>query len=74
MRKKGIEAQIKGFLTGKGIPITGISAMFHIPKVPGDFSPQTILKGAKSIICYGVPIPKGVIYADSDNLALYCRY
>jgi len=74
MKEKSIEAEIEGFLATQGIPIAGISAMCHLPTVPEDFSPQTILKGAKSIICYGVPIPKGIIYADNNDLALYWRY
>jgi len=74
MKEKSIEAEIEGFLTTQGIPIAGISAMCQLPTVPEDFSPQTILKGAKSIICYGVPIPKGIIYADNNDLALYSRY
>lgn len=74
MKKMSHEAEIKDFLNIKGIPIVGISAICNIPTVPEDFSPKTILKGAKSIICYGVPIPKGIIYADNNELALYWRY
>jgi hypothetical protein len=74
MQKGGIEVEIKDFLTSKGIPIMGISAIRQLPEVPEDFFPDSILKGAKSFICYGVPIPKGIINADRHDMALYWRY
>jgi epoxyqueuosine reductase QueG len=74
MEKDGIEEEIKDFLSTKGIPIMGISAISQLPRVPEDFFPDTILKGAKSFICYGVPIPKGIIKANRHNMALYWRY
>ncbi|MBW2115250.1 MAG: hypothetical protein JRH04_10475 [Deltaproteobacteria bacterium] len=58
MKKKNTEAEINNFLKGQGIPISGISAIWQLPDVPEVFSPEAILKGAKSFICYGVPIPK----------------
>jgi len=74
MTEKSIEVKVKDFLNDEGIPIMGVAAMRQLPSVPEPFSPQAILNGAKSIICYGVPIPKGVVYADSNDLALYWRY
>ena len=74
MKKKSIEAEINNFLNYKGITITGIAGICALPRVPDDFSPKTILREAKSIICYGVVIPKGIIYANNNDLALYWRY
>lgn len=74
MIKKRLEVEVTDFLNDEGIPLMGISAMCQLPSVPEDFSPIAILKGAKSIICYGVPIPKGVVYADNNDLALFWRY
>jgi epoxyqueuosine reductase QueG len=74
MNRTSIEVEIRDFLNSKDIPIVGISMMCKLPLVPEDFSPQTILKGSRSIICYGVPIPKGILYANKDNLSLYWRY
>ncbi|MFB0562398.1 MAG: hypothetical protein ACETWM_14430 [Candidatus Lokiarchaeia archaeon] len=74
MLKKSFEVEIKDFLNSAGFPIMGIAAVLPLPSVPEDFSPQTVLNGAKSIICFGVPIPKGIIYASENSLALYWRY
>lgn len=74
MLKRSFEVEIKDFLKDKGIPLMGIAAVERLPSVSEEFSPQTILENAKSIICYGVPIPKGIIYANNNSLALYWRY
>jgi epoxyqueuosine reductase QueG len=74
MKKDGAEAEIKDFLNSKGISIVGLSAIRQLPRVPEDFFPESILGGAKSFICYGVPIPKGIINANKHDMALYWRY
>ena len=71
--KNEIEAKIKKFLDSEGIHLSGIAQAAHIP-VPGEFSPQAILKDAQSVVCYAVPIPRGILYADNYGLALYWRY
>ena len=42
--------------------------------VPEDFTPKSILKDGRSIICYALPIPKGVIYSKSNDNLLFWRY
>ncbi len=42
--------------------------------VPSEFSPKMILKEAQSIICFGLPIPKGILYAKSNKELLFWRY
>jgi epoxyqueuosine reductase QueG len=74
MIAKGSEVEIRGLLDGEGIPIVGTAVACELPSVPADFSPESTLTGARSVICYGVPIPKGIVYADSNDLALYWRY
>lgn len=74
MKKKSIEDEIGNFLNDKGITIMGIAEICTLPRIPDDFSPDTILTGAKSIICYAVVIPKGIIYANNNDLVLYWRY
>ena len=54
--------------------IFGVAAVEQLPLVPEKFSPHMLPEGARSVICYGVQIPKGIIYAKSNNLTLYWRY
>ncbi len=72
--EKSIESRIKDFLENEGILLRGIARACQLPSVPEEFSPQIILKKAQSVICYGVPIPKGILYAEKNDLALYWRY
>lgn len=74
MLRNSIEVEIRDFLVGDGFPIFGVAAVTKLSSLPVEFSPQALLEDAKSVICYGVPIPKGIIYAKENSLALYWRY
>jgi len=74
MRSKSLETKIRNFLSGEGVPLMGTAEVCPLPNISETHSPQTILKEARSVICYGLPIPKGIIYAERDALLLYWRY
>ena len=74
MKEQSIKYEISNFLHNEGMSILGVAAVKQLSSIPKSFSPQALLKGAKSIICYGIQIPKGLIYAESNNLDLYWRY
>jgi len=74
MTQKSLEIDIKNFLGDEEIHLSGIAEIHGVPSVPEDFSPHAVLPDARSVICYGVPIPKGVLYADNHDLSLYWRY
>ncbi len=68
-------SEIIEFLKRKDIDLIGFASITDsIPLVTEDFSPQKLLKSAQSIICFAVPIPRGVIYSDSNDTLLYWRY
>jgi epoxyqueuosine reductase QueG len=68
------EENIKTFLNNEGILLTGIASVQHLPGIPKEFTPSTILTDAQSVIVYAVPIPRGIVYADAYDTALYWRY
>jgi epoxyqueuosine reductase QueG len=74
MSEKNMNKRIKDFLTHRKIDLMGIAKPTHLKSVPDNFSPNLILKDAQAVICYGVPIPKGIIHATEIDLALYWRY
>ncbi len=74
MSNERLESKVRNFLRSEGIPLMGIARVCPLPNVPEMYSPHTILKEARSVISYGVQIPKGVIYAERDSLLLYWRY
>ena len=65
---------ISDFLRKEGISIFGVAAVRQLQSIPNSFSPQVLLKGAKSVICYGTQIPKGLLYVESNSLDLYWRF
>jgi epoxyqueuosine reductase QueG len=73
-KKDAIRIKIRNFLNSQGISVWGISSAEQGPSVPEQFTPQALLKQAKSVICYGLPIPRGIVFADKNDLDLYWRY
>jgi epoxyqueuosine reductase QueG len=69
-----IKVKIKNLLDSGGISMMGTSSADPRPGVPKDFSPQALLKDAKSVICYAMPIPEGVVFAESNAMDLYWRF
>jgi epoxyqueuosine reductase len=74
MKEREIKEEIISYVSSQGMPIHGVAAVKQLPSIPKRFSPEAVLKGAKSVICFGLPIPKGLIYAESNSLSLYWRY
>lgn len=67
--------EIKDFLKKRDIGIVGLADINNSKySVPEDFTPKKLLKDAKSIICYAQPIPRGVIYSESNDALLFWRY
>ena len=74
MKTQNIKSEIGDLLHNEGVPIFGISAVKQLDRVPQDFSPEALLTDARSIVIYGIPTPKGIVYAKYNALALYWRY
>lgn len=74
MSEEHLESTVYHFLRSNNMPLMGIARVQPLPNLPEAYSPQTILKGAKSFICYGAPIPKGIVYAERDAIWLWWRY
>ena len=74
MSNERLESKVRNFLSSEGVPLMGIARVCPLPNVPETYSPHTILREARSVISYGLPIPKGIIYAERDSLLLYWRY
>ena len=52
----------------------GMCSVAPLPQISEQFSPQALLKDAKSVICYGMPIPKGIVFSENSDLDLYWRF
>jgi len=74
MAKPDFRGDISDFLRNEGMSIFGVAAAKQLQSIPNSFSPQVLLKGAKSVICYGTQMSKGLLYAENNSLDLYWRY
>ncbi len=74
MKEQDIRKAINDLLTGEGVFIHGVATAKQLSSLPQRFSPRARLKGAKSVICYGVHIPRGLLYAENSSLDLYWRH
>ncbi len=74
MSEQRAKNEISGFLRSEGMSLCGFAATNGLPPTLENLSSKIPLEGARTVICYGVPIPKGILYARSNNLDLYWRY
>jgi epoxyqueuosine reductase QueG len=74
MKEQDIKKKISSFVSSKGMLIHGVAAVKQPHFESKSLSPRALLEDAKSVICYGVPIPRGIIYAENNSLDLYWRY
>ncbi len=74
MSRQKISEEISSLLRGEGIAFHGTASVSQQSSAREIVSPQSLLEDARSIVSYGVQVPKGVIYAQSNSLALYWRY
>jgi len=66
--------EIISILGNRGISLFGISEPKELAEVPAQFSAQSILKDCRSVLCYAVPIPKGILHAEANCSPLFWRF
>jgi len=74
MGERHTKHEVVEFLHRRSISLVGVAETPRLPAVPGNGSPHSILRDVKTVICYGVPIPRGILYADNHDMSLYWRY
>ncbi len=74
MSRQEIKQKIRRFLHDEGVAVQGVASVNERFSARKIVSPRSLLESARSIICFGVQMPKGVIYAKNDGLALYWRF
>jgi len=57
--KKIIEG-LKSLFTQNNIPVFGIARASSLENEPSGYRPSDMLSSAESILCFGIPIPKGI--------------
>ena len=71
MRK--IIEELKRLFTQNNIPVFGIAKASSLENEPSGYRPSDMLDSAKSILCFGIPIPKGIFKSGESSAWMYWR-
>jgi epoxyqueuosine reductase QueG len=71
MRK--IIEELKKLFTQNNIPVFGISKASSLENEPSGYKPSNMLDSAKSILCFGIPVPKGIFKSEERSEWMYWR-
>jgi epoxyqueuosine reductase len=66
--------EIISLLDKREISLFGISESKELTEIPAQFSPRSYLKDCRSVLCYAVPIPKGILHAPTDSSLFFWRF
>ena len=70
--RKMIE-DLKKLFTRNNIPIFGIANTSSLENEPSGYTPSDMLSSARSILCFGLPVPKGVFKSGERSEWMYWR-
>jgi len=66
-------AKIRAFLAGQGVPVFGIAESRLMENEAQNYRCSDTLASHKSILCIGMPFPKGVFYSKQRTNETYWR-
>jgi len=69
-----VKDAIYDLLSSRGVLLHGVSAPRQIDEMPLQFTPTHILSDTRSVFCYAVPIPKGILQAKDHSSLLFWRF
>jgi epoxyqueuosine reductase QueG len=67
------EEELKKFFLQNNIPVFGIAKPSSLENEPSGYRPSDMLASAKSILCLGVPVPKGIFKSGERSEWMYWR-
>ena len=65
--------EIKTFFLQNNIPVFGIAGAESLQKEPLGYRPSDMLASAESILCFGIPVPRGVFKCEERSEWMYWR-
>jgi epoxyqueuosine reductase len=65
--------ELRGFFLQKNIPLFGIAKAASLENEPLGYRPSDMLPSAKSILCFGMPVPKGIFKCQERSESMYWR-
>jgi len=70
---KKTEEELKKFFLQNNIPVFGIGKASPLENEPSGYRPSDMLDSAKSILCFGIPVPKGIFKCQGRSESMYWR-
>jgi epoxyqueuosine reductase len=70
--KEIIEA-MTNLLSQNHIPVFGIAKASSLENEPSGYRPSDMLASARSILCLGIPVPKGIFKSEERSESMYWR-
>ena len=68
-----IMEEITNLFSRNNIPIFGVTDACSLDKEPSGYRPSDMLSSAQSILCFGLPVPKGVFKSGERSEWMYWR-
>jgi len=70
---KDIIEEITDFFTQNNIPLFGIAKAASLESEPLGYRPSDMLASAQSVLCFGIPVPKGIFKCQERSEWMYWR-
>ena len=68
-----MEEELKKIFLQNNIPVFGIAKAASLENEPSGYKPSDMLASAESILCLGVPVPKGTFKCQGRSESMYWR-
>lgn len=65
--------ELKAFFSRNHIPVFGITIAKSLANEPLGYRPSDMLKSAESILCLGIPVPRGIFKCQERSEWMYWR-
>ena len=65
--------EIKTLFFKNNIPVFGVAKAASLEKEPSGYKPSDLLRSAESILCFGMPLPKGIFKCQERSEWMYWR-
>ncbi len=65
--------ELKTFFSQNHIPVFGIASAKSLENEPLGYRPSDMLKSAESIVCLGIPVPRGIFKCQERSKWMYWR-
>jgi hypothetical protein len=70
---KKIEEELKNIFLQNHIPVFGIAKASSLKTEPSGYRPLDMLASAKNVLCFGIPVPKGIFKCQEKSEWMYWR-